>query len=51
MYNYHELSEDEVTALAFYYWGDNYNHCVKLDPLVTVPLDFTAVDPKLQRAK
>ena len=51
LYNYHKLSEDQVTALYWYYWGGNDAQCVKLDPLVLVPLDFTAVDPELQRAK
>ena len=50
-YNYHKLSEDQVTALACYYWSVNNVQCVKLDPLVTVLLDFTAVDSEPQRAK
>ena len=49
MYNYHKLSEDQVTALACYYWGGNNAHCVKLGPLFTVSLDFTAVEPELHR--
>ena len=51
LYNYHELYEYQVTAFACYYWGGNDAHCVKLDPLVTSPLDFTAVEPGLQNAK
>ena len=51
LYNYHKLSEYQVTTLAWYYWVGNDTHCIKLDPLVTVPLDFTAVDPELQREK
>ena len=51
LYNYHELSEYQVTVLACYYGGGNDVKCIKLDPLVTVPLDFTAVDPELQCAK
>ena len=50
-YNDHKLSEDPVTALDCYYWGGNDEQCVKLDPLVTVPLYFTVVDPELQREK
>ena len=50
LYNYHELSEDQITALVCYYWGGNDAQCVKLDPLVTVTLDLTVVDPELQRA-
>ena len=45
MYNYHELFEDQVIALACYYWGGNDAQCAKLYTLVTVPLDFTAVEP------
>ena len=51
LYNYHELFEYQVTTLAWYYWGGNDAHYLKLDPLVTVPLYFTVVDPELQRAK
>ena len=51
MYNYHERSEYQVIVLAWYYWGGNNAQCVKLDPLVTVPLDFTVMDPGFQRAK
>ena len=45
MYNNNKLSEDQVNVLACYYWGGNGVQCVKLDPLVTVTLYFTAVDP------
>ena len=51
LYNYHKLSEDQVTALACYYWGGNNAHCVQLGPLVTVPLDFTAMEPELHSEK
>ena len=51
LYNYHDLSEDQVTALSWYSWGGNDVHCVKLDPLVTLPLNFSVVDPEVQRAK
>ena len=51
LYNYQELSLDQVTALACYYWGDNDAKCVKLGPLVTAPLYLTALDPELQFAK
>ena len=51
LYNYHELSVDQITQLACYYWGGNDMQPVKLDPLVTVTLDFTTMDPELQRAK
>ena len=51
MYNYHELSEDQFTTLACYYWGGNDANFVKFDPLIIVPLDFTVVDTENQRAK
>ena len=51
LYNYHKLSEDQVTVLAFYNWGVNDAHCVKLNPFVTLALDFTVVDPEIQRTK
>ena len=37
--------------LACYYWDGNHALCVKLYPLLTVPLDFTTVDLEIQRAK
>ena len=51
VYNYHELSEDQVTAVACYYWDGNDAQCVKFDTLVIVPLGFIMVDPELQLAK
>ena len=51
LYNYHKLSKDQVTALAWYNWGGNDTHCAKLDPIITLTLDFTVVDPELQREK
>ena len=51
LYNYQEISEDQVTALDCYYRGGNDVQCVKLHLLVTVPLDFTMVDLELQCAK
>ena len=44
LYNCHELSEDQVTALAWYNLGGNDAHCAKEDPLVKLPLDFTVAD-------
>ena len=51
MYNYNELSEDQATTIACYNWGGNDAHYIKLDPLSTLPLDFTVVDPELQHTK
>ena len=51
LYNCHKLSEDQVTALTCYNWDGNNMHCVKWDPLVLVPLNFTVVDPELQSVK
>ena len=51
LYNYHELSEYQVTELACYNWGGSDVHCVKVYLLVTLPLDFTVADPWIQRAK
>ena len=51
LYKYHKLSEDQVTVLAWYYWGGNNAQCIKVYPLVTVTFYFTAVDPELHRAK
>ena len=48
LYKYHELSEYQFTALD---WGGNDAQCIKFDPLVKVPFDFTALDPELQSAK
>ena len=51
LYNYQKLSKDQVTALAWYNWGGNDTHCAKIYPIITLTLDFTLVDPELQREK